>query len=57
MGSIREKEQKTEKYSLKMNAVLGYKEENLFSSEFGITIDVSLDTNKGVFRRYHVIYI
>lgn len=33
---------------------MGYKEEKLFTPEFGITIDVSLDSNCGVFRRYHV---
>ncbi len=37
-----------------MNAVLNYKEEKLVDPGFGFTIDVSLDSNYGVFRRYHV---
>jgi hypothetical protein len=54
LGSIREKKQKGEKYSLKMNAVLNYKDEKFLDCDFGSTIDVSLDSNNGVFRRYHV---
>jgi len=37
-----------------MNAVLNYKDENLLNFDFEMTIDVSLDSNCGVFRRYHV---
>jgi hypothetical protein len=37
-----------------MNAVLNYKDEKLSDYGFGFTIDVSLDSNCGVFRRYHV---
>lgn len=37
-----------------MNAVSKYKEEKIFDSEFGFTIDVSPDSNCGLFRRYHV---
>jgi hypothetical protein len=37
-----------------MNAVLNYKDKNFLVSDFEITIDVSLDSNCGVFRRYHV---
>ena len=37
-----------------MNAVLNYKDEKFFNSDFEITIDVSLDSNNGVFRRYLV---
>jgi hypothetical protein len=40
--------------SLKMNAVLEYKDEFFLNSDFEITIDVSRDSNNGVFRRYHV---
>jgi hypothetical protein len=35
-----------------MNAVLNYKDEKISESDFEITIDVSLDSNNGVFRRY-----
>jgi hypothetical protein len=31
-----------------------YKDKKTIDSEFGIAIDVSLDSNNGVFRRYHV---
>ena len=37
-----------------MNSVLNYKGETFLDSDFEITIDVSLDSNNGVFRRYHV---
>jgi len=37
-----------------MNHLLNNKVEKLFNSEFGITIDISPDSNNGVFRRYHV---
>jgi hypothetical protein len=37
-----------------MNAVLEYKDNKFADSSFGITMDVSLDSDKGVFRRYHV---
>lgn len=37
-----------------MNAVLNCRDENLLNFDFEITIDVSFDSNKGVFRRYHV---
>jgi hypothetical protein len=35
-----------------MNAVLNYKDEIISESDFEITIDVSFDSNNGVFRRY-----
>jgi hypothetical protein len=35
-----------------MNAVLNDKDEKFSDSDFEITIDVSLDSNNGVFRRY-----
>lgn len=37
-----------------MNAILNYKDEKFYDYGFGFTIDVSLDSNCGVFRRYHV---
>jgi hypothetical protein len=48
------KKQKRGKCPLKMNAVLEYKDNKFADSSFGITVDVSLDSDKGVFRRYHV---
>jgi hypothetical protein len=44
-----------EKCSLKMDAVLENKDEKLSGSGFGITVDVSLNSDRGVFRRYHVV--
>ncbi len=35
-----------------MKAVLNYKDEKFLVSDFEIIIDVSLDSNNGVFRRY-----
>ena len=37
-----------------MASFLGHKVENVVDHDFGFTIDVSLDSNCGVFRRYHV---
>jgi hypothetical protein len=44
-----------EECSLKMDAVLENTDEKLSDFGFGIVVDVSLYSNCGVFRRYHVL--
>jgi hypothetical protein len=46
--------EKGKECSLKMNAFSENRKEILSDSGFGITVDVSLDSNCGLFRRYHV---
>jgi hypothetical protein len=39
-----------------MTSILEFEEKKLADEEFGLTIDVSFDSNNGVFRRYHQFY-